>query len=213
MDTPDRAVFERIYRGARPDQIAWHYDEPPAQLLALLDSGQVTPCKALELGCGLGSQALALARRGFDVTGIDCSAAAIDQARVSATEAGLSAHFVVGDLLEPLHELNTPYEFCWDWEVLHHVFPAQRQAFVAAVADLLAPQGWYLSVSFSEHDPWLADQGKFRKTPIDTVLYFASEQELRALFEPTFRVLDLRTLEIRGKAAPHLANWLLVEKR
>jgi cyclopropane fatty-acyl-phospholipid synthase-like methyltransferase len=212
VDTPDRDIFDRIYRSAEGDQIAWHYDDPPEQLIALVESGQVAPCKAIELGCGLGCQSVALAERGFEVTGVDCSAAAIEQARRHADEAGVKVQFEVGDLLGPLDGLTPPYQLAWDWEVLHHVFPAQRPAFVQAVADLLGPKGRYLSVAFSEQDRWLAEQGKFRRTPIDTVLYFSSERELREQFEPTFRVIELSTIEIRGKFAPHLANWLLVEK-
>ena len=213
MDTPDRAVFDRIYRDAEPGQIAWHYDDPPAQLLTVIDSGKVAPCKALELGCGLGSQCVALAQRGFEVTGVDCSVATIEQARVSADKAGVKVDFVVGDVLAPLEGLSPPYDFAWDWEVLHHIFPAQRGPFAQAVAELLVPGGRYLSVAFSERDPWLAEQGKYRTTPLQTVLYFSSEQELREQFEPYFQVLELETIEIRGKREPHLANWLLVEKR
>ncbi len=212
MDTPERDVFDRIYRGAEPDQIAWHYDEPPEQLITLIESGQLAPCKAIELGCGLGSQCVALAQRGFEVTGVDCSAAAIDEARRQAERAGVNAAFVVADLLGSLAGLSPPYQLAWDWEVLHHIFPAQRPQFVQRVADLLGPKGRYLSVAFSEQDPWLADQGKFRTTPLKTVLYFSSEQELREQFEPTFKVLECKTLEIRGKFAPHLATWLFVEK-
>ncbi|MBW2526004.1 MAG: methyltransferase domain-containing protein [Deltaproteobacteria bacterium] len=213
MDTPDRNAFDEIYRRLGPEQIAWHYDEPPEQLIELLDSGQVRPCKALELGCGLGTQSLALAQRGFDVTGVDCSRAAIDEARRRAARAGARVRYLVADLLTSLDELSPPYEFAWDWEVLHHVFPAQRPALVRSLSGLLGPGGRYLSVAFSEKDPWLADQGKYRKTPIDTVLYFSSQQELRELFEPSFEVLALETIEIRGKREPHLANWLLVQKR
>lgn len=213
MDTPDRGVFDEIYATAQPEQIAWHYDEPPAELVAWLDTSQLAPCKAIELGCGLGSQCVALARRGFEVTGVDCSRAAITQARARAAQAGVTVDFRVADVLDSSASLQSPYGFAWDWEVLHHIFPAQRAQFVRSVAELLAPQGRYLSVAFSEQDPWLADQGKYRTTPIQTVLYFSSEQELREQFEPWFRVVDLRTIEIRGKHAPHLANWLLVEKR
>lgn len=213
MDTPDREVFDRIYGRRTPEQIAWHYDDPPEQLVELLDSGKVRPCKAVEIGCGLGTQSLALARRGFDVTGIDCSRVAIEEARRRARQAGVAVRYVVADLLTSLDGLSPPYEFAWDWEVLHHVFPPQRPGLVRALADLIAPGGRYLSVAFSERDPWLAGQGKYRKTPIDTVLYFSSVQELRELFEPLFDVLELDTIPIRGKREPHLANWLLVQKR
>lgn len=56
----------------------------------------------LELGCGTGRVALALADAGFDVTGVDISPRMIAQANAKATELGLSdkARFVVGDMAD-----------------------------------------------------------------------------------------------------------------
>lgn len=75
---------------------------------------------------------------------------------------------------------------------------------------MLRPEGTYLSVCFSERDPGFGGKGKTRTTPLGTTLYFSSEEELEALFDPCFDVLDLTTVEIQGKYTPHLANvaWL-----
>jgi ubiquinone/menaquinone biosynthesis C-methylase UbiE len=51
----------------------------------------------LDLGCGNGRVALALAARGFEVEGLDISPSMIDEARAAATAAGVNAHFRVGD--------------------------------------------------------------------------------------------------------------------
>lgn len=213
MDTPDRAVFDGIYRRFAPAEVPWHYDEPPEPLVELVTSGEIAPCRAVELGCGLGSQCVALARRGFAVTGLDCSAVAIEQARVRAEQATVAASFAVADMLAPLPALGAPFDFAWDWEVLHHVFPPQREGYVDNLCALLAPAGRYYSVAFSDRDPWLGEQGSYRTTPLGTVLYFSSETELRELFSPRFEILSLRTIEIRGKREPHLANALLAQKR
>ncbi len=53
--------------------------------------------RVLDLGCGTGGHALPLARRGYDVTGIDLSPAMIAQAKAKA-EAGLTVTFTQGDL-------------------------------------------------------------------------------------------------------------------
>ena len=59
----------------------------------------------LDLGCGNGRVALALAGRGFAVEGLDISPSMIEEARAAATAAGVEARFRVGDAVKlPLEE-------------------------------------------------------------------------------------------------------------
>lgn len=51
----------------------------------------------LDLGCGNGRVALALAGRGYRVEGLDISPSMIDDARAAATAQGIDARFRVGD--------------------------------------------------------------------------------------------------------------------
>ena len=59
----------------------------------------VDPGRALDLACGQGRNAIWLARRGHQVTGIDHSQIAIEQARRLAEQAGVEVEFVVGDVV------------------------------------------------------------------------------------------------------------------
>lgn len=52
----------------------------------------------LDVGCGPGRHALALARRGFEVTGVDLSERFVALAREAAEAEGLGARFVVHDV-------------------------------------------------------------------------------------------------------------------
>jgi len=61
-----------------------------------LDPGE----RMLDVGCGPGRHALALARRGIDVVGVDLSDDFISLARDAAAAEGLAAHFEVGDVRE-----------------------------------------------------------------------------------------------------------------
>jgi SAM-dependent methyltransferase len=56
------------------------------------------PARLLDLACGAGRHALALARLGYEVTGVDLSADAIARAQAAAAAEGLSALFLRADM-------------------------------------------------------------------------------------------------------------------
>jgi len=106
------------------------------------------------------------------------------------------------------------FDFAYDWEVLHHVFPDARALYAANVHRLLRPGGRYLSVCFSEADaPAFGGEGKWCRTPLGTLLYLSSEQEIADLFEPLFGIDELRTVEIAGRHGTHLAIKALMTRR
>jgi SAM-dependent methyltransferase len=55
-----------------------------------------------ELGCGPGAHAPALARRGYDVTGVDGSSRMVEVARTRAARDKVDATFAVHDVSAPL---------------------------------------------------------------------------------------------------------------
>lgn len=205
--------MDEIYRTMSPDKIPWNVEEPPEVLVDLVERGRVAPCRALDLGCGAGNYAVYLAGRGFDVTGVDISPTAIGMAEENARKRGLSCRFIAADVLGDLHEVEGTFDLVYDWELLHHLSPEQREAYARNVREKLRPGGGYLSLCFSEQDPQFGGQGKYRKTPLGTTLYFSSEEELRKLFMPHFEIQELRTVEVRGKYAPHLAVCAFMTRR
>ncbi len=66
-------LYNWMYRNNR---VPWDLG-PRKELVAAVESGRLQPCRAIDLGCGSASNAIFLARRGFEVTGTDYSPAAI----------------------------------------------------------------------------------------------------------------------------------------
>jgi len=208
-----RDELDRIYRTRSPGDIPWDREAPPPALVELVEKARVTPCKTIDLGCGTGNHALYLAGRGFDVTGVDFAPSAIEKAEEKARPAGIRVRFLSADVLGDLSEVTETFEFAYDWQLLHHVYPEHRQQYVRNVDRLLVPGGRHLSVCFSEDDPCFGGEGKYRTTSMGTRLYFSSEKEMREMFETCFVIEELKTIETEGKTAPHLSVWTFMTKK
>jgi SAM-dependent methyltransferase len=199
------ADIDRIYRTIPLDKIPWNNETPPDALVNLVKSGKVRPCRTIDLGCGAGNYSIYLAGIGFEVTGVDSSSTAIKIAQENARIKGVRCIFIAADLLGDMHEVKGTFDFAYDWELLHHIFPEDREKYVKNVHRILNPGALYFSVCFSEKDPQFGGVGKFRKTQIGTTLYFSSESEIRTLLSPYFDIQELKTIEISGKFGSHQA--------
>lgn len=82
---------------------------------------------ALDLGCGSGRWSIELARRGWQVVGVDVVAKAIRRARRRAQDDGVDVTFIEGDATA-LHDagIGTSFSFVLDMECFNHLGDAQR---------------------------------------------------------------------------------------
>lgn len=93
----DSPLYEKLY--------ADRDEEEAEKLIAFLEKMLLSERyhTILDLGCGRGRHSHNLAKRGYDVTGIDLSPAAIQTAQEKAEELGLNnTHFKVRDMRNPL---------------------------------------------------------------------------------------------------------------
>lgn len=58
-----------------------------------VEGGKLEPCRAIDLGCGIGENVIYLSLQGFEVTGVDISPRAIAKARRKARRLGFRPPF------------------------------------------------------------------------------------------------------------------------
>ena len=119
----------------------------------------LSPGRALDLGCGDGANALALAAAGWQVTGIDCSAHAIMLARAAAQEKGLGARFLCADFSDWQPDAS------YDLVISTYALPAGAagQRTLRKAAQALRPGGTLLVAEWdrSMSAVWGVDQEEF----------------------------------------------------
>ncbi|SNY45070.1 class I SAM-dependent methyltransferase [Paractinoplanes atraurantiacus] len=129
----DAAEFDALYNA--PQHPPWEIGRIQPALTGVLQSDLPGP-HVLDLGCGTGDLAIALARRGYDVTGVDVSAVAIDTARAKA--GGLPIHFEVQDATALT--LPTTYNTLIDCGLLHNLHRrGHADGYLARLPELAAP--------------------------------------------------------------------------
>jgi SAM-dependent methyltransferase len=168
----DRADWDQRYAGS---ELLWSA-EPNRFLVA--ETAGLAPGRALDLACGEGRNAVWLARRGWQVAGVDFSEVAIEKARRLASARKADVDWIVADLLDYRYPRET-----FDLVILFYLqLPAaERRQIVHAAGDAVAPGGTFLLVG---HDSRNLERGH------------GGPKDATVLYTPHDIVTDLTGLEI-----------------
>ena len=163
--TPDDEA--RRFWEARYERHAHAWSGRPNAVL-VDETADLRPGRALDLGCGEGSDAVWLAERGWDVTATDVSPTALERGAAAAAHAGVSSRLD------------------WQQHDLAATFPAGRYALVTShymhapdgslderiltqAAAAVAPGGTLLVVGHAAVPPWGSNGTAFLPAPADVL--------------------------------------------
>jgi cyclopropane fatty-acyl-phospholipid synthase-like methyltransferase len=122
----------------------------------LVESGRVKPAKALDIGCGTGTNVLYLADKGFDVSGLDVSKVAIAKALAKARGRGLRCNFHVLDFTrtQAISKNFSTFEILLDAGCFHSLSSQDRDAYTGSLELVSHPGSLYLLWCFLRNSRW-----------------------------------------------------------
>ena len=203
--SPAAQAAEWDARYGERDKAMWS-GRPNGRLVA--EVTDLSPGRALDIGCGEGADAIWLARRGWTVTAIDVSDVALRRAREAAELAGAAVEWVCGDALQ------TAFPAGW-FDLVSMQYPAlpkaAGKAAMRALLDTVRPGGLLLAVYHDlddEHREHMKSRG------LDPADYVGAD-DLGRLLGDDFTV-ELHAIKPRidpPPGAPHIADVVLRARR
>ena len=144
-EKPDRAAFfNAVYEQADgdPASVPWADLKPKAQLVQWLEKNAREGKRAIDVACGLGDNAEAIAAAGYDTTAFDLSQGAIDWVRKRFPETSVDYH--AADLFDLPREWIGAFDLVHECYTLQALPPSILERTSAAIASLVAPGGTLL---------------------------------------------------------------------
>ena len=140
------------------------------------ECGPAPSTRVLDCACGIGTQALGLALRGFRVTGSDISSAAIERARLEAARRGVDCPLYVADMrdLGAVPESGFDAVIAMDNALPHLASEEELAQAAGAIRGKLRPGGMF-AASIRDYDQILAER------PVVQGPAFYSEAERRRM--------------------------------
>ncbi|HKE53431.1 MAG TPA: methyltransferase domain-containing protein [Actinomycetota bacterium] len=185
-----KRFFERAYRRGRTP---WDTGITPPEVVEEVSA--MEPGRALDLGCGTGTNVLWLVQRGWTAVGVDFSALAIESARRKADWTS-GAEFVEGDVTR-LRELAVEgsFDLVLDIGCFHSVPTRRRDDYVREVTAVARPGARMMIYAFGG---WFRWPGSTR----------TREREIRRRFGGAFQLDRV----VRGRH-PEGSAWFYLARR
>lgn len=169
----------------------WDRDEIPEVLSTLLDGADaLSPDRALDIGCGTGTQAVYLARHGWQVTAVENVDRALRRARARGEAAGVDVDWRRHDAGQlPELGLDSSVSLVHDRGCFHGLGEADRDGYARGVATLAVAGATFLLMSFAPNRKPIGPSG-------------ASEGELLERFGTSWELVEATPVTKRPSTGP-----------
>ena len=173
MTTHELKTFSATYDWAKSwRDLPWAHDDATLFLAELCAKRK--PGRALDIGCGAGTDSVYLAQRGWDVTALDFIPKALEFTQARAREAGVDVRPVEADITA--WRAEQPFDLVLDHGLLHNLDPVRHAAYRQTVLNALAEDGDFILLHWHPRFP---GQGNGKMGPRRV-----SREEIQAFFAP-----------------------------
>ena len=129
------ALMERWDAPYRRERLpGWDVGRPCSHLVKAVEDKTFKPGRAIVFGCGSGTNAIYLASKGFEVTGVDVAPSALTVAAQKARQANVEVDWLLADVVA-LPKLQ-PYDLIFDRGCYHHICQYDSPGYVEALRRL-----------------------------------------------------------------------------
>lgn len=165
-----------------------------------MDAAAAGPLRVLDVGCGAGVDAVALAKRGHQVTAVDRDPTAVRWTRQRAERAGVSLRVEEADVLS----VSGAFDLVLDFGCLHSLRGDDRDRYFERLSTWLAPRGQYILMHFIKRGFWeLRPRGPLRVRPA----------VLEAALSPILQIEQRRTQRHPGRPGLGAVRSLTISGR
>ena len=130
----------------------WYYKQPPwdtgispPELHEFIKNNK--PGRAIDLGCGTGTNIITLAKAGWNITGVDFAPRAIKLAKRKLKQNGIQADALVRDATT-LRGITGPFDLALDLGCYHGISIQDQEKYLNQLDRILAPNGFWLLYAF-----------------------------------------------------------------
>lgn len=189
MSTHEKETFLQTYQWASDwSQLPWAHDEPTL-FLAELCKQRGTAGRALDIGCGAGTDSVYLAQQGWDVTALDFVPKALEFTQARAAAAGVSVTPVEADITT--WQVPGAFDLVLDHGLLHNMDPVRYPAYRERLLQAIAPDGDFVLLHWHPLYPGQpnGEVGPTRRSRDEIKDFFAPEFQERYYAQEDFEDL------------------------
>ena len=158
----------------------WYNEKLDVDLESEIKLRKIAKGRFLDLGTGPGTQAIQLAKMGFDVTGTDLSENAIRKARILDGK----INFMVDDILNSRLEKNS-FDYILDRGCFHVLSPDKWNQYSEMIHDILDENGLFFLKCFSIKEK--LDNGPHRFSEQDIINIFGKDFVIESIMDTVYQ--------------------------
>jgi cyclopropane fatty-acyl-phospholipid synthase-like methyltransferase len=127
----------------------WDTGTSPPELITFLENHE--PGRALDIGCGTGTNLITMARRGWQVIGVDISSRAIQLAQRKAQATGLQIQLIRDDV-SSFDNITGTFDLALDLGCFHSLSRQEQIRYASNLNHFIKPGGTFLLYTWLSED-------------------------------------------------------------